>query len=90
MISIAIAALAGLTHAAAPYRVRLEISGFSKPYHQYFNGVDPIHALLTALWMVPDIVYMLAGGAPVTWLGSKGLGFRYGDRLTDGNKDPTA
>lgn len=60
------------------FRVLVEISGFPQPYRKHFHGVDPIQALLLALWTVPDIVGSLAGqGARVTWLGSEDLGFRY-------------
>jgi hypothetical protein len=64
------------------HRVRLEISGFDEPYEQYVHGVDPIQALLMALWRVPEVIALRARGGRVTWLGSDALGFRYGDKLS--------
>jgi hypothetical protein len=70
------------------YRVRLEIAGFDKPYDQYFHGVDPIQALIMALWIVPDVIALRAGReGRVTWLGSEALGFRYGDRLSTNDEE---
>jgi hypothetical protein len=73
------------------FRVLVEISGFDKPYAQYFHGVDAIQAMMMGTWIVPDLVRSLAGrGARVTWLGSENLGFRYGEHLTDeGDSDMT-
>lgn len=70
------------------FRCRLVISGFEKPYDHHFHGVDPIQALINAVWIVPDAVGMLSGRkGRVTWLGTEGLGFRYGDRLSKESED---
>jgi hypothetical protein len=57
--------------------VLLTIKGFGTTYKRYHYGVDPIQALLLALWIIPEDIRCLADpGSRVTWLGSEDLGFR--------------